>query len=112
MEILERKEKDIGIVTINGNIVAQTVGEIKQYMETYIEQLELKGVILDCEYVDFIDSAGLGILASIFKTLQKLEKKFALASVNSRIMETFTLTNLNNIFILTADIPSAIKSIQ
>lgn len=112
MEITERREKGIGILAIDGNIVAHTVGEIRQYMEAYIDRPDIKGMVIDCQKVDFIDSAGLGLLASVFKTLQKLDKKLALASVNSRIMETFTLTNLNNIFTLTNDIPSALSSIK
>ena len=112
MEILDHMEDHMGILSLRGNIVAQTVGEMKQYLESYVENIELKGVVLDCEEVEYIDSAGLGLLASIFKTMLKLEKKLALARVNSRMMETFTLTNLNNILIVTDDIPSAIKAIR
>jgi len=112
MEILDRIENNVTILSLKGDIVAQTIAEIKTHLEPHIENVELKGLILDCEGVAYIDSAGLGLLASVFKTLQRLEKRFALANVNTRIMETFTLTNLNNIFIVTEDISSAMKAVQ
>lgn len=112
MEILDRMEGEIGILVLKGNMVAQTVGDIKTYLESYIENIEMRGLILDCEQVEYVDSAGLGLLASIFKTLQKMGKKLALTRVNNRIMETFTLTNLNNIFIVTEDIPDAMNALK
>ena len=112
MEILDRMEGDIGILVLKGNMVAQTVSEMKTYLESYIEKIEARGLVLDCEQVEYVDSAGLGLLASIFKTLQKMGKKLALTRVNDRIMETFTLTNLNNIFIVTEDIPEAMNALK
>lgn len=112
MEIVERTESNIGILTIKGNIVAQTVGEIKNFLESYIEKIDLQGIVLDCQEVEFIDSAGLGLLASIFKTLKKMDRKLAISSVNARIMETFTLTNLNNIFTITSDNQEALEAIR
>ena len=112
MEISDCKVENIGILTIKGNIVAQTVGEIKKFLEIYIEQVDLIGVILDCQEVQFVDSAGLGLLASVYKTLDKMGKKLALSNVNSRIMETFTLTNLSNIFIVTTDNEAAMEAIR
>lgn len=112
MEILDRIESSVAILSLKGNIVAQTIAEIKPFLEPHVENIELKGLILNCEEVDYIDSAGLGLLASVFRTLQRLEKKLALTNVNTRIMETFTLTNLNNIFIVTVDVSSALKAVQ
>ncbi len=112
MEILDRMEDDIGIIILKGNIVTQTVGDIKTYLESYIESIDLGGLILDCESVEYVDSAGLGLLASVYKTMQKRGKKLALIRVNTRIMETFTLTNLNNIFIVSEDIPTALSAFK
>ncbi len=107
MKITSQMENQIGILSIEGDIISQTVAELKTCFETYIEKEDLKGIILDCEKAEYIDSAGLGLIASFYKTLMNLKKKFAISSVNKRIMESFTLTNLNNIFTITQNIQSA-----
>ena len=108
MKITNQMDNQFGILSIEGDIISQTVAELKDYFETYVEKEDIKGIILNCEKAEYIDSAGLGLIASFYKTLMKLNKKFAIASVNTRMMESFTLTNLNNIFTITEDIQSAL----
>jgi len=108
MKITNQIKNQIGILSIEGDIISQTVAELKDYFETFVEKEHITGIILDCEKAEYIDSAGLGLIASFYKTLMQLNKKFAIASVNVRMMESFTLTNLNNIFTITKDIQAAI----
>lgn len=112
MQIRARSENQIGILTPQGSITAQTVAEVKKHLEIYIENIELRGLILDCSEVEYIDSAGLGLVASVYKTMQKLNKKLALAHVNTRIMETLTLTNLNTILVIFDNVEAALKSVS
>ena len=70
---------------------------MKEYVEQYIEDTSLGGIVINCDNVKFIDSSGLGLIVSIYKTLKKLEKKFALTALSDKTMEIFTLTKLDNI---------------
>ena len=79
-------------------------------VEKYIEDGENKGIILNCSKVKFIDSSGLGIIVSIYKTLIKRERKFALSCLDSKTMEIFTLTKLDKILTLAESDEAAIKA--
>ncbi len=112
MEIKERVENRVGILSIDGDIVIRTINELKPLVQKYIEQEDLKGIIFDCTGVGCVDSVGLGLFASVYRRLDKTDRKLAFSSINSRLMGTFTFTSLSSIFILSKDIPMAIAAIN
>lgn len=97
MNLHDEKRDNYLIIFIDGNIVLEDTTKLKEYVEKYIEDASLTGIIINCENVKFIDSSGLGLIVSIYKTLKKLDKKFALTALSDKTMEIFTLTKLDNI---------------
>jgi len=101
MKIEEKKENGFIVLSIDGNIVLEDTSKLKEKVEVYIEDESIKGIVMNCENVKFIDSSGLGLIVSIYKTLIKRERKFALSCLDSKTMEIFTLTKLDKILTLT-----------
>lgn len=103
MEISDKLVDQVRILYIDGNIILEETTQLKEYVEQYIEDPELKGIIINCEKINYIDSSGLGLIVSIFKTLKKSEKSLALSCLSEKTMEIFILTKLDEIIMLTPD---------
>lgn len=110
MELFDKREGKHLILSVSGNIVLEDTTKLKEHIEQYIEDASISGIIINCENVKFIDSSGLGLIVSIYKTLKKMEKQFALTSLSDRTMEIFTLTKLDNILMIAPDDSAALAS--
>jgi anti-anti-sigma factor len=110
MNLADKREDNYLILSVTGNIVLEDTSVLKESIEQYIEDATIEGIIINCENVRFIDSSGLGLIVSIYKTLKKLEKQFALSSLSDRAMEIFTLTKLDNILTISKDDNAAMEA--
>lgn len=109
MKIENRNENNFAVLSINGNIVLEDTAKLKETVEVFIEDENLEGVILNCAEVEFVDSSGLGLIVSIYKTLLKRGRKFGLTHLNERTREIFILTKLDKILTITGSDEDAIK---
>ena len=112
MKIEDRIDNHFAILAIDGNIVLEETAKLKESVEVFVEDANLKGIIMNCENVNFIDSSGLGLIVSIYKTLLKRERKFALTSLNERTKEIFILTKLDKILTLTETDEDAVNVLK
>ena len=69
MDIAVRQENDLAIVRIKGRIVRETREELRIKLEELISK-GVKGIALDFEGVEYIDSGGLGTCASMQKLME------------------------------------------
>ena len=92
-----RIQDGICVVTIEGNIALDGVNEAKSYLKPHLDSPDIKGLVINFEKVNFIDSSGIGLIVSIFKTMQQKEGKFALTNLSKKNEEIFSITRLNKI---------------
>ena len=92
-----RIENGICVVAVEGNIALDGVNEAKAYLKPHMENPEVKGIVVNFEKVNFIDSSGIGLIVSIFKSIQQKEGKFAITNLSAKNEEIFTITRLNKI---------------
>jgi anti-anti-sigma factor len=85
------------VISIEGNIALDGVNEAKAYLKPHLEDPNVRGILINFEKVNFIDSSGIGLIVSIFKTMQQKEGRFALTNLSSKNMEIFSITRLNKI---------------
>lgn len=97
MVFSHRNDKNICVVSIEGNIALDGVNEAKDYLRPLLENPEIKGLLINFGQVNFIDSSGIGLIVSLFKTLQQKEAKFGLTNLSKKNEEIFTITRLNKI---------------
>ena len=66
------------------------------FKETAVKYTEMgtKGLILDFQGVTFVDSVGLGVLAVIAKTFQKLKGRVILVNPQDQVKSLFLEMNL------------------
>jgi anti-anti-sigma factor len=92
-----RIDSNTCIVAIEGNIALDGVNEAKAFLRPHLENPEIRNVVINFEKVNFIDSSGIGLIVSIFKTMQQKEGKLALTNLSQKNLEIFTITRLNKI---------------
>ena len=92
-----RIENGFCLVNIEGNITLDGVNEAKTYLKPHLESSEVTGLVINFEKVNFIDSSGIGLIVSIFKTMQQKNGKFALTNLSKKNEEIFGITRLNKI---------------
>ena len=69
MDIAVRQENDLAIVRVKGRIVRETRDELRTKLEEIILK-GVRGIALDFEGVDYMDSAGLGCCAAMQKLIE------------------------------------------
>lgn len=97
MDIKTQIVDRIRIVSVEGSIVLEETAKMREAVEPIVEAPEIDGVILNCEQVSYIDSSGLGLIVSIYKTLSKANRKFALSGLSKKNEDVFILTKLNQV---------------
>jgi anti-sigma B factor antagonist len=97
LEILEEKADGITIVRLKGRL---TLGREVQRLEDHVSQLKKDGVdriIFEMSGVDFVDSAGLGMLTQSYSIFNNGGGKFVLTGITERVSQILKLTRLDTI---------------
>jgi anti-sigma B factor antagonist len=68
-------------------------------------------VVVDCGYVEFFDSAGLGALLAVQKRIAERGGKLVLASVNRAVADIFRMVGFDVVFLTYPDLPRAIQAL-
>ena len=96
LNVVERKlEPDITVLEISGRLA---LGRESQRIETMVEELSRKGsarVVLDLTGVDYIDSAGIGMLALAAGKVKEAGGTMAIVAPEGRVLQLLNLTQLN-----------------
>ncbi len=90
-------KKDVVIFRIKGDIDAYSSPSLKDKLVKEIEEGNKK-IVLNLTNVDYIDSAGLGVLVAVLKRVKKEQGILRIAGLKPNIMKIFQLTRLNQIF--------------
>jgi anti-sigma B factor antagonist len=105
---VERKiEPDITVVELSGRLA---LGRESQRIETLIEELSRKGsakVVLDLAGVEYIDSAGIGMLALISGKLKEAGGSMALVASEGRVLQLLKLTQMSAILKVSPTVDAA-----
>jgi len=68
-------------------------------------------VVMDLSRVQFVDSAGLGVLITVFKATRKNGKKARFAGARPEVHHIMEVIHLNRILELSPNVPAAIRAL-
>jgi anti-sigma B factor antagonist len=99
MQIEQRANGDVQIVTILGDITLSKGGDVllKDKIQSLLQQGHRK-VILDLGNVSYVDSAGLGQLVQVYATTSHLGGSLKLLNLTKRLKDLLVLTKLLTVF--------------
>ncbi|MBW4591378.1 MAG: STAS domain-containing protein [Brasilonema angustatum HA4187-MV1] len=88
----------ITVISPQGCLNATNALEFETNITKALSQDGISLLLVDLEYVESLDSAGLMALVSALKLSQKLERRFSLCSVSPCLRIIFEMTQLDRVF--------------
>jgi anti-sigma B factor antagonist len=112
LQIAERQiEPDITVVELSGKLA---LGRESQRIESLVEELVKRGtqrVIVDMSGVDYIDSAGIGMVALAAGKLKEVGGKLAVVAPDGRVLQLLKLTQMNTIVAVRSTVEEAVSAV-
>jgi anti-sigma B factor antagonist len=107
------KHEEITIISLQGikSLDALVAFRIKAEIKAMIYEKGIK-LIVDFKGVEFIDSAGFGVLLSVLKTVKNQMGQMKLSGINPEMGKLFKYLNLNKVFELYPDRQKCIDSFK
>lgn len=94
---MHRIENGIVIIKPTGNLALTSPMEFKKEVLPFLDQAEIKGMIINCGDLQFIDSYRMGLMVSLFETANESGKRFALSNLSDSHQKLFSTTGLDKI---------------
>lgn len=92
-----KKQGDVSVVEVEGQLIVGNRQELKQKVLDLVEQGERR-VLIDFSRTGYIDSSGLGVLVSLSKKIRELGGDLRLVGLNEDLQTLFELTKLDTLF--------------
>jgi anti-sigma B factor antagonist len=112
LEIVERQVgPEITVVALNGKLA---LGRESQRIETLAEELASRGakrVIFDLSGVNYIDSAGIGVLAMATGKVKESGGALAIVAPDGKVLQLLTLTQMTMILKVCPTVEAAIEAV-
>ena len=105
-------EPDITGISCSGRF---TLGNRLQEMEGLVNSLLDEGVrklVLDLTHVEFVDSAGLGLMMRASGEIQQLGGTLRISGANEQVRRLFDITRTGTILALDPDLVTSVKKLQ
>lgn len=111
MELYHHLNNSILIITPGiATLDAKNSAEFKQAVLDLINAGPANNIILDLNFLHFIDSSGLGSFLSILKAVNLKKGKLKLAKMNRPIVTLFELVSMNKNFEIFLTVEDAVHS--
>ena len=107
MDICEAKKGDVMVVEIIGRADSNNADVLRRKLVSLAESE--KSILIDCAGLEYISSAGLGVLLLSLKTMQKKGGVLRLCCLNERIREVFDISGFTQIFTILAAREDALR---
>lgn len=112
LEIKIDKKKDyVYFVELKGSIDSDTYQELQEKLNEVIDD-NTKAVILDMGGVNYVSSAGIGVVMNTKKSLQQKNANFAMVNLQPQIKKVFDVMKILPMIDILDDIPEADKYID
>ncbi len=89
---------ELAILEPSGYITAANAAEFQQELAQAVSSHKNSMFLVDMSKVEFLDSAGLMALVSVYSLAKSLDKRFSLCSVEPSVRIIFELTQLDKAF--------------
>lgn len=102
MEIIERFEDEILTILLKGELDAKSSIDLDETIKTALAQ-EKTRIIIDCQHLSYISSAGLGVFISHLDDLKAYGGKFVFYGMNVTVYNVFEILGLHTIMEIVRD---------
>ncbi|MBW2284620.1 MAG: STAS domain-containing protein [Deltaproteobacteria bacterium] len=96
MEIDISKENEAVLVTVKGRMDAVTSPDFQENLEGLVANGERR-IVVDCQGLEYISSAGLRSILIISKSLKNEQGELALFGLNDMVREVFEISGFSTV---------------
>jgi anti-anti-sigma factor len=108
MKLGAKQIKNVSIISIEGDLDAQSGPEVDQFLN---DQMAVnKNLVVDFSKVKFLSSAGLRVLLAAVKASRRQSGDLRLAATQENVKKVLTISGFTRIFKIYPDLDTAIKS--
>ena len=111
MELKIRKNGDIYIVDVNGEMDLYNSYKLKELIMKMLEK-NVKKFIINLDQVEYIDSSGIGALIYICSTIKKMNLKMSMTNIHGSAKKVIELTKLMGYFPIANSLEEAILMVK
>ena len=106
------KKGDIHMVAFKDSKILDdvTLDEIKHEIATLLGKASGPDLLLDFANVEFMSSAMLGLLGQLHRKISGAQGRLKMCSIRPEIFQVFKLTNLDKLFSIHKDAPTALAT--
>jgi anti-sigma B factor antagonist len=98
LRIERRDDDDATELALGGDLDLETGATLRQALLAVIDSRQARRVIVDLEGVDFIDSAGLGVLVGGRERARDAHGDLVLVATGRNVIRVLELTGLDRVF--------------
>lgn len=95
MTISADKKDSKLVLSLEGRLDTTTAPELETKLGEYLDDVD--DIIFDCNGLEYISSAGLRVLLSAQKAMNKKEGKLVVKNINDTIREVFEVTGFTDV---------------
>jgi len=110
MTITTEVQNNIATITVNGEVDASNAVDLDNVLKTVLDGSN-KNVFLDCQNLEYISSAGLGVIMSYIEDIKKSLINFKIFNLSASVFEVFQILGLNILLDIVENESEALKSI-
>ncbi len=104
-------QEGVGSVSITGSLTSATVDTFReQFLAWWQVQPAIRNVVMDLSGVDFLDSAGLGLLVALLKRVSERGGDMKIAGLQKKVRMVFEITRAFKVFEIFETTPEAIQA--
>ncbi|MDC7220949.1 MAG: anti-sigma factor antagonist [Spirochaetales bacterium] len=111
MELKIRKNENIYIVDVNGEMDLYNSYKLKELIMKMLEK-KVTRFIINMENVEYIDSSGIGALIYICSTIKKMNLYLMITNVKGSVKKVIELTKLMGYFPIKPSLNEAVKEMR
>ncbi len=90
-----RVEKEVCVVETGGSLTLSDPQKFKKFVLELLEGNEYRGLVVNFNKLNRIDSFGIGVIVALFKAAKEQSKTFAITEMNDSHRRLFTVTGLD-----------------
>ena len=111
MDLTMEREDGVLTVRVEGRIDGSTVLSFQETVESAMEGGD-RAVIVDCEALSYIGSAGLRTVLGLAKTVSNRNVRFALCCLSGQVLEIFEKSGFDTIIAIHPSREVALDSVD
>jgi len=101
-------ENGLSVITIEGFVDAHTAPQFENAIQKEIEAGRNR-VIVNCEKLNYISSAGLGVFMSFIEEVREIGGDIKICGLTPKVKHTFEILGFQDIFEMLDDQPTAVQ---